>query len=223
MSELEEKIAGEITISEDPGEVIRKWREIFEVSQTELAKKMNVAPSVISDYEKGRRKPGTVLVRKIVKCLLDIDKEKGGEVIDRFSRPGQEGILAKREFPEAVPLMKIIDEVDADILNKMSIDKPIYGYTVIDSLKAILSMKSFDYLSIYGYSTERILFFTGVEHGRSPLVAIRSTPLTPAAVGYIKPKKVDDLSRKLAEVEGIPLIRTDYESKKIIGLLEKWL
>lgn len=223
MSDLSEKIAGEITISESPGEVIRKWREIFDVSQTNLAKKMNVAPSVISDYEKGRRKPGTVLVRKIVNCLIEIDKERGGEILDRFSRPGQEGIISKNEFPEAISLDELLKQVEGESLNEIDTEKPIYGFTVIDSLRAILSMKSFDYLSIYGYSTERILFFKGVEHGRSPLVAIRSTPLTPAAVGYIRPKRVDDLSRKLANVENVPLIRTDLETDKLIETLQKWL
>ncbi|MBS3816078.1 MAG: helix-turn-helix domain-containing protein [Candidatus Thermoplasmatota archaeon] len=221
MSELEEKIAGEITISENPGEVIKKWREMFEVSQTRLAERMEVSPSVISDYEKGRRKPGATLVRNIVESLIAIDEERGGEVIDRFSRPGREGILSIGEFGEGVPLKEIIDEVEGEPIYEGRLDHEIYGYTVIDSIKAILSMRSFDYLSLYGWSTERILFFKGVEHGRSPLVAIRSTPLTPAAVCYIQPKKVDKLSTKLAEKEGVPLLKTDFEVQRLIKILEK--
>jgi len=223
MTGLKERIAGEITISKNPGEIIQKWREMFDISQTRLAKEMGVASSVISDYEKGRRKPGTPFVRKIVNSLIKIDEARGGDVVDRFTRPGQEGILSKNEFPEPVSLEELLEDIEGEMISDINRKKDIYGYTVIDSMKAILSMKSFDYLSIYGWSTERILFFKGVEHGRSPLVAIRSTPLSPAAVCYIKPEKIDDLSRKLAEVEGIPLIRTDLDTEELIKKMKKWL
>ncbi|MCL4331308.1 MAG: helix-turn-helix domain-containing protein, partial [Candidatus Thermoplasmatota archaeon] len=57
--DIQEKIAGEITIAENPGETIRKWREEFQVSQLDLARYLEISPSVISDYESGRRKsPG---------------------------------------------------------------------------------------------------------------------------------------------------------------------
>ena len=49
--QLREKIAGEITLSLDPGKTIRKWREEFGVSQQDLAKHLGMSPSVISAYE----------------------------------------------------------------------------------------------------------------------------------------------------------------------------
>jgi len=223
MSQLEEKIAGEITISDDPGRTIRKWRNMFKASQTELANKMDIAPSVISDYEQGRRTPGTKLVKKIVLSLIELDREKGGEIIKRFTPPGQEGILDMGEFSDAVDLTDLIDKLDGEQLNDVKKNRQLFGYTMIDSLKAILSMKSFDYLRIYGWSTERILFFTGVEHGRSPMVAIRASPLTPAVVAYVQPGKVDDLSIKLADLEGIPLIKTDYSVNEILEKIEKYM
>ncbi|MBS3782533.1 MAG: helix-turn-helix domain-containing protein, partial [Candidatus Thermoplasmatota archaeon] len=148
MTGLKERIAGEITISDEPGEIIRKWREMFEVSQIRLAEEMDVSSSVISDYEKGRRKPGTFLVKKIVNSLIEIDEERGGAVIDRFTRPGQEGILSKNEFPRPVSLNEFLQDIQGKMVSETSREKNIYGYTVIDSMKAILSMKSFDYLSI---------------------------------------------------------------------------
>ncbi len=226
MRDLKEKIAGEITISEEPGEIIKKWRGSFDVTQTRLSEEMGVSPSVISDYEKGRRKPGATLVRRIVDSLIKIDEERGGEVIDRFSRPGKQGILSLEEFPDSVTIKELTEGIDAQLVSEGKWDdwdRELYGYTIIDSMKAILSMKSFDYLSIYGWSTERVLFFKGVEHGRSPMVAIRSTPLTPAAVAYIRPKKIDDLSLKLADIEGIPLIRTELETDDLIKKMRKWL
>lgn len=215
MTQLEEKIAGEITMADKPGHVIRKWRKMFNVSQTTLAKSMDVSPSVISDYEQGRRTPGTSLVHKIVTSLIFIDKERGGEMIDRFTPPGQEGIIKMDEFSRSISVDELKEAVEGKILNKGDKERSLYGYTMIDSLKAIVKMKSFDYLRIYGWSTERALFFTGVEHGRSPMVAIRSSPLTPALVCYVQPNDVDDLSIKLASVEGIFLMKTDIDIKEL--------
>ena len=59
--ELSRRIAGEITLSNDPGATLRKWRTDFDVSQTELADQLGVSSSVVSDYESGRREsPGSV-------------------------------------------------------------------------------------------------------------------------------------------------------------------
>ena len=71
---LSEKIAGEITLSSKPGRTIRKWRNVFGINQTELAKHLKLSPSVISDYESGRRKsPGIRTIRKIIEAFIEID------------------------------------------------------------------------------------------------------------------------------------------------------
>ncbi|MFQ3294432.1 MAG: putative transcriptional regulator, partial [Natrialbaceae archaeon] len=63
---LAEKIAGEVVLSTDPGATIRKWRTDFDVSQTALADQLDVSPSVISDYESGRREsPGIGVVERV--------------------------------------------------------------------------------------------------------------------------------------------------------------
>ncbi len=73
--QLREKIAGEITLSADAGKTIRKWREEFGISQQELARHLGISPSVISDYESGRRKsPGIVIIRRMVDGLIDLDE-----------------------------------------------------------------------------------------------------------------------------------------------------
>ena len=50
------KIAGNIIISENPGKMLKTWRERLRIKQILLAKEMKVSPSVLSDYESGRRK-----------------------------------------------------------------------------------------------------------------------------------------------------------------------
>ncbi|MEF8822386.1 MAG: helix-turn-helix domain-containing protein, partial [Halovenus sp.] len=79
---LAEKIAGEITLSDNPGATLRKWRTDFEIAQTDLAERLSVSPSVVSDYESGRRdNPGIGIVRRAVDALLDIDERRGGSHI----------------------------------------------------------------------------------------------------------------------------------------------
>ncbi len=219
MKRLQEKIAGEITMAQDHGARIRKWRKSFSITQTELAREIGISPSVISDYEKGRRIPGVEFVREIVSSLLSIDLARGGKVVKRFTHPGEEGIISMREFSSSVSIDEFTEVIDAEIHYRPDKERELFGYTLIDSLKAIASMKSFDYLRIYGWSTERVLMFTGVEYGRSPMVAIRASPLTPAAVTYVRPRNIDELTMELARVEGIPLMVTDLDQSSIIERL----
>ncbi len=221
ITSIDEKMAGEITMAPKPGERMRKWREVFKITQTDVAKHMDIASSVISDYEKGRRRPGSGFVRDMVNAMIEIDVERGGKVVKRFTPPGQEGITGMGEFTSAVTVEKLVEAVDGEILREAVIERNIFGYTMIDSLKAVTSMKSFDYLRIYGWSTERALFFTGIRFGRSPMVAIRASPLTPAMVVYVQPEDVDALTLKLAEVEDINLLKTELDEGEIMDRLNE--
>lgn len=209
---LAEKMAGEIALSEEPGETIKKWRGTFGVSQTDLADQLEVSPSVISDYESGRRaSPGTQTVRRLVDALLDIDEANGGPVLRKYSslRDTPGAILDIRELYEPVPARDLFEALDAEVeAAGDELDRELKGYTVVDSLKAITELESFDYLKMYGWSSERALIFTGITYGRSPMVAVRVHPMKPAMVVYHQPKGVDELAVKLAEMEGIPLVTT---------------
>lgn len=222
--QLREKIAGEIALSADAGKTIRKWREEFGISQQDLARQLGVSPSVISDYESGRRKsPGIVIVRRIVDGLINIDETRGGRTLRKYDL-GQrsECIISMKEFKTSMPATSFIDAIEGEIMTKsVSTDRDIHGYTVIDSVTAITSLSSLDYLQIYGWSSERALIFTGVKYGRSPMIAIRAHPLKPAMVGYHKPEHVDELAVRLATLEGIPLVKTDLPMQAMVEKLER--
>ena len=47
-------MAGEIVFSEKPGDTLKKWREIFGLSQKKMAELLEINPSVVCDFEKGR-------------------------------------------------------------------------------------------------------------------------------------------------------------------------
>jgi transcriptional regulator with XRE-family HTH domain len=69
------KIAGSVVASPDPGQALKAWREKLGIRQVALAKEMKISPSVLSDYESGRRpSPGVQFVRKYVDALVVLDQ-----------------------------------------------------------------------------------------------------------------------------------------------------
>lgn len=210
---LEKKISGEIVLSDKAGKTIKKWRNIFEISQRKLADEIDVMPSVISDYELGRRKsPGIKMIKKIVEGLLSVDEARGGEVIKEFSdfspsEVSSDSILEVKEFDAGVKIKDFCDAGDVDLVaNEDKAEKEIYGYSIIDSLRAIVELSPSELVKLYGLTTERALIFTRVSTGRSPMVAIKVTNLKPGLVVFHgEVSKVDKLAKRIADVEDVPL------------------
>ena len=218
---LAEKIAGEITLSPNPGRTIRKWREIFEISQIELARVLGISPSVLSDYESGRRKsPGIKNIKRIVEALFEIDEKRGGKILHKYTSMMEvpEGIIEIMEYPYPIPALKFIETIDGKILNSPTdVDKKsIKGFTLVDSIKTIKTITSADFTHLYGWSTERALIFTGIQYGRSPMIAVRVHPMKPTMVVYHKPNAIDPLAIKLADMENIPLVLTNLSLDELI-------
>lgn len=227
---LSEKIAGEITLSPRPGQTIRKWRGVFGISQTDLANFLRLSPSVISDYESGRRKsPGIQTVKKIIEAFVEIDEKQGGKILHKYNSmvETQEGILEIMEYPFTVPAERFIKEIEGNVLtsNELGLKKNVKGFTLVDSVKTIETINSGDYNRLYGWSTERAIIFTGIRYGRSPMIAIRVHPVKPTVVVYHRPGSVDSLAIKLADRENIPLVTTglslDTLKKKLVKIGEK--
>ncbi|GAA0193941.1 helix-turn-helix domain-containing protein [Halobaculum roseum] len=209
---LARRIAGEITLSGDPGATLRKWRTDFDVSQTELADRMGVSSSVVSDYESGRREsPGIGLVSRVVEGLLDIDEARGGSRIRQFARvvsAGFESDIVRdiREYPAAIPTERVYEALDATEIAPGERDT-VNGHTVINSIEAITSLSSEEFYRLYGQSTDRALVFTGVTRGESPLVALRVVTPTPNAVILhgLDEEALWDHAAALARVDGFSL------------------
>jgi putative transcriptional regulator len=217
--QLAKMIAGEVVLSDDPGQTLRKWREIFGISQTDLAHHLSISPSVVSDYEGGRRKsPGSSTIRKVVENLIEIDISRGGKIIHSFSHRFAKEVISDvvldlKEFPVPIPPKRLIDAVQGDILvNEEYLSKEIHGYTVIDSIKAILNLNSEEFLKLYGLSSERALIFTKVSTGRSPMIAIKVQGIIPSMVVLHGAKKVDEIAVQLAELQKIPLILSPIDT-----------
>ncbi|WP_121822598.1 helix-turn-helix domain-containing protein [Halostella salina] len=216
--DLAEKVAGEITLSDDPGATMRKWRTDFDVSQTDLAAELGVSSSVISDYESGRREsPGIGVVERVVGGLLDIDERRGGDRIRQYARvisAGFESDIVQdlREYSTTVPLERFYDAVDATELVRGAGDR-ISGHTVIDSIEAITRLSSEEFYRLYGQSTNRALVFTGITRGESPLVAMRVVNPTPNAVILhgITEDELWDHAPDLAAIDDFALAVTDAD------------
>ncbi|MDD2777339.1 MAG: helix-turn-helix domain-containing protein [Methanocellales archaeon] len=223
---LAEKMAGEITLSGDPGETLKKWRKNFEISQIDLSKYLEMSPSVISDYESGRRKsPGTFIVGRIVDALLELDLRKGGKKLGSYGNILRTGFNANviydmYEYSTPLLLEKFAELIQAEKIVG-NFNKVINGYTVIDSIKAILELSSNEFYRLYGWSTERALIFTKLSTGRSPMVAIRVANLKPGAIVLqgLSRSEIDLTARKIAEIEQIPLMSTTLPIQQLIEVL----
>jgi putative transcriptional regulator len=225
-NQLAEKMAGEITLSDSPGHALKKWRMNFEIAPGVLSERLGVSPSVISDYESGRRKsPGTAVVGKIVDTLLTTDEETGGKHIEKystmlFSAVDDDVIYDLHEYGSPVLLKDFSEALGCTILCG-SIDQTIFGYTVVNSLNAIMQLTSDEFNRIYGWSTERALVFTNVSTGKSPMVAIRVTPFKPRCVVLqgIEAADVHPFVEKMAERDRITVLCTSMDVDKIVSTL----
>lgn len=224
LREVASKIAGEIIISENPGLEMRKWRERFGLTQVEVAAQMGVSASVLSDYESGRRKsPGSRFIARFVKSLILKDIEKGGIVLSGLRRILlgsdllREAVIDMREFSIPISIGRFCEAIEADlIVGSAFVSTPLLGYTVVDSIKLVLDVPSYDYIKLYGATTQRAAIFTRVAYGRSPMVAVKSMQagmggLRPALVVLHGVRKVDELGLEIAKRENIPLAVTRVE------------
>jgi len=225
-SVLARRIAGEIILSNKPGATMRRWRELFAVSQMSLSDKMIVSSSVISDYESGRRpSPGARFVRRFVWALLKIDGERGSRFTHEFAKltsSPSNTIVDLREFPLPVRVEYLCRAIEGKVMACMDrYVREINGYTVVDSQKAIETLSGLEFSQLFGATTERALVFTNIENGVSPMLIVRVSSLKPRVVIFhgVQP---DDYSIRLAEYDGIPLIFSGLPSvERLVKSLRK--
>src|SRR3989442_5189839 len=151
---------------------MRKWRTEFRITQTDLAKHMRVSPSVISDYESGRRtSPGIGMIKTLVDAILEIDRRTGQKVAKRYE-----------EFSDVIPSMKefSLGMRAADFLRKIdgrplthspALRRVLNGYTVIDSIKTDTILGPTDHQQIHRRSRRRGVLFTLGQELRATQIA----------------------------------------------------
>jgi putative transcriptional regulator len=223
---LARRIAGEIILSSKPGSTMRKWRELFAVSQTSLSETMGVSSSVISDYESGRRKsPGAKFIRRFVLSLLHFDEQRGSRFIREFAKLTSSPSMAVvdlREFPIPVRVEYLCKAISGQVVaGTEKFIKEVNGYTVIDSRRVVEAYSGSEYAQLFGATTDRALIFTNVESGSLPMMIIRVSSLKPRLVVFHKTMP-DEESIRIAQYEQIPLIYSTAPSlEQLVKSLRK--
>jgi len=152
--------------------------------------------------------------------MINIDERHGGKIIHEFAElPTRaalsEAVLDMKEFDAPISIKNFCDSINASVLVRNDlIDKKVYGYTVIDSLKAITDLSPMDMVKLYGMTSERVLIFTGAHSGRSSMIALKVTNLRPGLVILHGSEKLDDLAKRIAELESIPLGTTKIKNNE---------
>jgi putative transcriptional regulator len=124
-----------------------------------------------------------------------------------------------REYDKPLHVSEFAELIEGNLITYYN--RMLNGHTIIDSLRAILELNSFDFYKLYGWNSERALMFTQVSTGRSPMVAVRVASLKPAAVVLhgIKKEDIDRIAVKISEIERIPLICSNLPIKQLIEKL----
>jgi putative transcriptional regulator len=209
IEDIGKRIAGDIVWSKDLAGAFRKWRETFGVSQGELSREMGIKPSVIADYERGRRQAGSEFIRRYVSALISIDAKRGYRVIKELAKMfgiNYPFILDMRDFKSPLSIDRIIKAVDGILVNSFVSDKKVYGYIVTDSIKAILSLSGMEFYQMLSLMVNRAVVFTKVTTGRSPMIALKVAPVKPPVVIFHRPVRLDPLALMISELEGINVI-----------------
>jgi putative transcriptional regulator len=222
MDSIQEWIAGEIALSDTPGSTMKKWRELFGISQVELAKYLKISTSTISDYEGNRRaSPGVGIIRRFITALMAIDAAKGGEVtrnLQKFNKPKEDNtFFSLKDFTTPISGVDFARIIEAKIVaNPGYLDSmKLFGYTLLDSLRVILEISPSDYPRLFGTTTERAFIFDQVSTGRSPMVVVRVAPIKPKLVVIQNLDQVDKLAIKIAQIEHMPLLTTKLSAEEL--------
>jgi putative transcriptional regulator len=220
-----ERLAGYIALHSNPSAVLRQLRQRLSLSLSDMARLMHISPSMVCDYERGRRQPGLSYVRRYIEAistrLAELERQEGLGALE-FSERLNEAIIAIGDYRNSITVQRALEALGARPLTRYEPGARLYGYTVLDSLKAIRALSGFEFLYIFGSNSERALIFTKVGLGRSPMVAVRISPLKPRLVVIHGAVKVDPLAIELAERDGVALALAErQEVKELVAGLQR--
>ncbi|QKQ99260.1 helix-turn-helix domain-containing protein [Metallosphaera tengchongensis] len=206
---IAKRIAGDIVWNDNPGISMRKWRETFGVSQSEVARILGVSQSVVADYERNRRQPGSIAVKRFVEALIEADSRRGYKIINELGKIFSltfPFIVDMADFVMPVTLEDVILAVDGIPIMADLTNIQVYGYVVTDSIKAITALSGMEFYQFLSVVFNRILVFTKVSSGRSPMIALKIAPIRPKLVVLHRPAKIDPLAVVIANKENINVV-----------------
>jgi putative transcriptional regulator len=201
------------------------WRERFRLPQIELAQYIGISPSVVSDYESGRRKsPGTATIRRFVLAILELDEKNGGQIRAGFERlmavsPVDLNIVLAMSEIYPISAAELCKSLNFEVITGYNhLEKDVYGYSLVDAEEAVKELNNEQFIKLFGATIERCLIFTKVSTGRAALVALKSQEFKPTIVVLHTLSEVDHLAIELADHMKIPLAVSRTES--VDGLIK---
>lgn len=164
IQKLKQEIAGEIVISDNPGNVLKKWQNIFEINQISLARAMKLTGSTISDYENGRRNnPGINFIKKFVDTLIDIDYKRKCYIIKKLITIQTQQTIETKEFKKGIKLKHTNQLKDFEQINSKIHNEFVFGITYLDA-NDIPELEQTDLQKIFGKTNKRILFINNADN-----------------------------------------------------------
>src|SRR5579863_2091468 len=110
-------IAGDVVTNDNPGDTMRKWRERIAVKQAIVAREMGISPSVLSDYESGRRaSPGVGFIKRYVQALVKLDQNNHKLLVREVEPKDKSAILSIGEFDEPIRAGKLVEILAGSVI-----------------------------------------------------------------------------------------------------------
>ena len=167
IQKLKQDIAGEISMSENPGNAFKKWQNIFEISQLSLARQMKLSCSTISDYENGRRNnPSIKLVQRFVNTLIELDLKHKGQIIRKLITIPSVQVFETKEFKRGIKIKHTEGLKELTQVNTKNPNELVFGISYLDA-QNIPELESSDLQKLFGKTNKRIFYINNVQ---SPLL-----------------------------------------------------
>jgi putative transcriptional regulator len=173
-------IMGDITVNENYGLVMKKWRDLFNITQSKIAKKLDIKQSVISDYENNRRKsPGIEFIRKYTIALLNIARQESRKEYDNVKKELigniNEDSLFRGEFSKGLKNKDVLK-----LLNATQIIAPeeqsVFGNYLFfsDNISGLITKKpTYELLKELKNKENTVFIFSNVKTGKLPLITLK--------------------------------------------------
>ena len=159
LNKIKEEIAGEIIFAHDISAILKKWRNIFEISQKKMAKEIGIKASTLSDYENGRRQnPGINIISRFVDTLIKIDIDRNNHILKSLIKTENKKPFITKEFKN----IKKITDFESFMLKQVNykkINEKIFGLTIIDTID-IKDLDFKTYPLLFGKTNKRMFYFT---------------------------------------------------------------
>ncbi len=164
INKLKQEIAGEIATSPNVSGALKKWQNIFEITQRTLAREMKITSSTLSDYENSRRQnPSIQFVQKFVNALINTDAKHNCQILKKLISVQSLNSFETKEFKKAIKIRHTDGLKEFVQINTKNPNEPIYGLTIIEQ-EYLQNTEFQDLGKLFGKTNKRIFYFCSAKN-----------------------------------------------------------